>query len=97
MPDPARIEVDGAVVRVEWDDGRTDEISAHTLRLACPCAGCREPGARERLAAFDPDSFTVRSARLVGGYAVGFAFGPDGHSTGIFPYALLREVGDPEE
>lgn len=92
-PSPERIDVDGQLVRVAWDDGREDTLSAATLRLACPCAGCREPGAREPLRLVDAAVYTVTAARLVGGYAINFTFGPDAHATGIFPYELLRELG----
>jgi ATP-binding protein involved in chromosome partitioning len=95
MAEPTKIEVEGGSVRVEWDDGRSDVMSAAELRLACPCAGCREPGVRERLAAAGLSGVSVTGARLVGGYAVGFTFGPDGHATGIYSFSLLRTIGEP--
>jgi DUF971 family protein len=94
MADPARIEVDGPTVTIEWDDERVDVLDASALRAACPCAGCREPGGPGRLTA--AGSVSVTGARLVGGYALNLTFGPDGHSTGIYPFTLLREVGDSE-
>lgn len=36
---------------------------------------------------------TVGQVRAVGGYAVALAFLPDGHSTGIYTYGLLRVLG----
>lgn len=92
MADPVRIEVDGPNVTIEWEDGRVDVFDATALRLACPCAGCREPGATARVAAVG--SASVTGARLVGGYAINFTFGPDGHATGIFPFVLLRDLGN---
>jgi DUF971 family protein len=92
MADPARIEVDGPTVTIEWDDGRIDVLESAALRSACPCAGCREPGGPGKLTAVG--SVTVTGARLVGGYALNLTFGPDGHATGIYPFTLLREVGD---
>jgi DUF971 family protein len=90
VAEPVKIEVEGGSVRVTWDDGRRDDLSAETLRAACPCAGCREPGGRRNPAG----SVAVLDARLVGGYAVNLTFGPDGHATGIYPYGLLRSLGD---
>ncbi|HUG74958.1 MAG TPA: DUF971 domain-containing protein [Acidimicrobiia bacterium] len=92
MADPSRIEVDGPTVTIEWDDSRVDVFDATALRLACPCAGCRQPGSTEKVAAVG--SVSVTDARLVGGYAVNLTFGPDGHATGIFPFALLRDLGE---
>jgi DUF971 family protein len=90
MAEPVRIEVEGGFVAVTWDDGRLDRVPAAMLRAACPCAGCREPGASDRI----PEEARVVDARLVGGYAVSFTFGPDGHATGIYPYGLLRSLGE---
>lgn len=95
MFEPAKIEVEGATVRIEWDDGRHDVLPAPVLREACPCAGCRERrGAPVPDDAGSGQGTTVLGARLVGGYALSLTFGPDGHATGIFPFALLRSLGD---
>lgn len=96
MVEPVTIEVERDAVRITWDDGLVADLPAAVLRAACPCAGCREPGARERLLASEAAQSTVTDARLVGGYAVGLTFGPDGHATGIFPFPLLRGLGEPE-
>jgi ATP-binding protein involved in chromosome partitioning len=90
---PERIEVvERRVVVLTWQDGETSTLSAPQLRGACQCAECREePGRRrtERVLA-GPEPVTVEDARLVGGYAINFVFGPDGHATGIFPFPALR-------
>jgi DUF971 family protein len=90
MAEPVKIEIEGGSVRVTWDDGRRDDLAADVLRTACPCAGCREPAGRRP----QPGRVAVVDARLVGGYAVNLTFGPDGHATGIFPYGLLRSLGE---
>jgi ATP-binding protein involved in chromosome partitioning len=92
VADPARIEVDGTTVTIEWDDDRVDVFDATVLRLACPCAGCREPASTAKVAA--AGSVSVTGARLVGGYAINLTFGPDGHATGIYPFTLLRDLGE---
>jgi DUF971 family protein len=86
MEAPIRIEVERSVLQMAWEDGTQDLIPAAALRAACPCAGCRET-----LTA--PEGTTIESAHVVGDYALGVVFGPDGHATGIFPYDLLRELG----
>jgi DUF971 family protein len=40
-----------------------------------------------------PDLVRIVDTRLVGAYALGFQFAPDGHSTGIFPFDRLRSLG----
>jgi DUF971 family protein len=34
----------------------------------------------------------IAEARIVGDYALGITFSPDGHGTGIFTYDLLRSL-----
>ena len=81
-----RIEVDRALLSMAWEDGATSTITAQELRSACPCAGCRETTTA-------PAGTTIESAHVVGDYALGVVFGPDGHATGIFPYDLLGSLG----
>lgn len=97
MPEPLRIEVaDKTAVTIEWDDGVVSHLDATELRGACMCAGCREPaGAAATRAILTGDvPVTIEDARLVGGYAVSFVFGPDNHGTGIYPFAALRSLGE---
>lgn len=84
---PQRIEVqNGAEMTITWEDDRVDRFSAAILRSACPCAGCRE------VATAVPNT-TIDEVRMVGNYAIGVTFGPDGHATGIYPFDLLRSLG----
>ena len=40
------------------------------------------------------EAIRITAARVVGSYAVSFTFSPDGHATGIFPFDLVRTVGE---
>ncbi len=95
MAQPLRIEVaDKTAVTIEWDDGVVSHLGAAELRGACLCAGCREPAgeaATQAVLAGEPP-VTIEEARLVGGYAVSFVFGPDNHGTGIYPFSALRSL-----
>lgn len=94
---PIRIEVEeGVRVVVTWEDGVESELTARQLRRACRCAVCREPdGEIATAAVLDGDSpVTIDDAKLVGNYAISFGFAPDGHSTGIYPFPALRELGE---
>lgn len=94
---PERIEViEGLEVVITWEGGDTLTYTAAQLRGACQCAECREEPGRlrtERVLA-DSEPVTITETKLVGGYAVNFVFGPDGHSTGIFPFPALRALDD---
>jgi DUF971 family protein len=95
---PERLEVteDGALLRITWAGGRRSDLPAAALRSACPCASCGEPVGRSNLqrtlAASTP--VTIAGAALVGSYALGVTFAPDGHRTGIFPFDLLASLGE---
>ena len=68
-------------------------FSALDLRLACQCAGCvEEMSGRPTLdPGRVPPDVRALSVRLVGAYAVHFAWS-DGHSTGIYPWERLLAI-----
>ncbi len=97
IPVPARIEVDsGTGVTLTWEDGSTARFTAAELRAACQCAACREPAGKEatRLVLDGVAPVTIEKASLVGGYAINFVFGPDGHGTGIYPFGELKHLAE---
>ncbi|MEM7309457.1 MAG: DUF971 domain-containing protein [Planctomycetota bacterium] len=83
--DPVRVSID-------WADGHKTVYPARTLRQLCPCAGCIEEHTGRAL--LDPESvptdIVTRDVALVGNYAISVLFS-DGHSTGIYPFRMLRE------
>jgi DUF971 family protein len=95
---PRQLQIDGggSVLTITWEDGRRQEIAAAALRSACPCATCGEPSGwsamQRSLQGATP--VTIAGAHLVGSYALGLTFAPDGHATGIFPFDLLGSLGE---
>ena len=92
---PLRItKSDPRKIEIEWDDGRKTMLSAAELRSLCPCAGCIDEltGIRRHEPASVPADLTQVDVRLVGNYAIAIRFS-DGHATGIYPFAMLREHG----
>jgi DUF971 family protein len=88
---------------IEWSDGEKRLCRVKELREACPCATCREKHSQPPKPA-DFRSLTIlndaqlQPLRIVkmqplGNYAYNVAFS-DGHDTGIFPFELLRELGE---
>lgn len=82
---------------VEWGDGAVQLIPFAALRRACPCAECAgEMGMPGRFAS-QPDLGTgedeLADIALVGAYGLN-AVWADGHSTGIYTFERLRELGD---
>ena len=96
IPPPSRVEVIGGELAISWPDGAESFIPLEKLRRHCPCAACQgEPdvlgrGENPRVS-YNARSFELRGFKFVGGYA----FAPtwnDGHETGLYPFALLRDL-----
>jgi len=88
----------GDNLAVRWNDGRETFVSWEKLRRACPCAGCGgEPDVLGRVqrpeVSYAPDSFRLASIAPVGGYAL-LPRWADGHSTGIYSFVYLRNLGE---
>ena len=85
-----------ARVCVEWTDGHETVFSAAELRRLCPCARCVNEFTGEKMLdpGSVPDDLTQVDVRLVGNYALCVRFA-DGHDTGIYPFAMLRDL-DPK-
>ena len=93
---PARIHADRAAGTLElvWQDEHVTRYSAHDLRWLCPCAFCRGeaglPGWLDSSPTLTPEQIRLEDVHLVGNYAIAPTWG-DGHHTGYYPFALLRE------
>lgn len=87
----------GGELAVKWDDGGESFILLEQLRRACPCAGCKGEtdilGQRYQNppAPLSAKSFELTRILTVGGYGIQPVWA-DGHATGIYSFALLREV-----
>jgi DUF971 family protein len=97
MSDVANITVERAShVEVTFEDGKVCRFELEELRIACPCAACRN--ARDRgTAAWSPlgprPELAIVDAHLVGAYGLGVSWS-DGHSTGIYAFTALRRWCD---
>lgn len=96
---PQRVEPteDGQRLRIVWWDGAVHEYEPRAIRLACPCAGCVDEFTGRPI--LDPASVAADimpvSIEYVGRYALKFTW-PDGHDTGIYPFDLMRGLGEGE-
>jgi DUF971 family protein len=94
----ADFQVIGGELAIRWNDGAESFVSLEELRRHCPCAGCKGEmdvmgnlykGPEIKLS---PDSFRLIRMAAVGGYALQPTWG-DGHTTGLFSFEYLRELG----
>lgn len=88
----------GDELALAFEDGCEAYIPLPMLRRACPCAVCQgEPDALGRVirpaVQHGPRAFDLAKFDLVGGYALQLFWG-DGHSSGIYSYAYLRNLAD---
>jgi DUF971 family protein len=91
---PEALDVEpGGGIRVRWPSGEEVVVPAARMRDACPCAGCVEEGTGRKL--LDPATIPtdIRPLQItpVGAYAVQFHWS-DGHSTGLYTWATLRQA-----
>jgi DUF971 family protein len=93
-PRPTEITLhsESRVLEIAFDDGRTFRLPYEFLRVYSPSAEVRGHGpGQEQLQAGKRD-VTIVSAEAVGHYALQPTFS-DGHSTGIYSWDLLYELG----
>ena len=81
---------------VAFDNGADYALTAELLRVMSPSAEVQGHSPEERVTV--PGKKAVRILRIepVGNYAARIMF-DDGHSTGLFTWAYLRELGENKE
>ncbi len=87
------LKVEDDELKLVWEDDHVSVYPFRALRLACPCAGCRDEftGAPKLDPATVPADVKGLEVRLVGLYALSIAFS-DGHGTGIYSFENLRSA-----
>ena len=94
---PSDLQLIGAELAIKWPDDRESFVPLEKLRRHCPCAGCK--GETDILGnlyknpekPYAPNAFEIVRLATVGGYAIQPVWA-DGHSTGLFPFELLRQL-----
>jgi len=95
-PTELKVEKDRRLLTVAFDDGASFDLPAELLRVMSPSAEVQGHSPEERVTV--PGKKAVRILRIepVGNYAARIVF-DDGHSTGLFTWAYLRELGENKE
>jgi DUF971 family protein len=91
-PVEIRLPKDRRALRVAFDDGRTFDLSAELLRVTSPSAEVQGHSEAERKTVGGKRNVTILSVDPVGNYAIRIGF-DDMHSTGIYSWAFLRDLG----
>ncbi len=97
---PAKFKKSGeGNIFIKWDDDREFTLSLQYLRDRCPCASCAGESILWReykpspLQVLTPGKYDLKSAEVVGNYALALTWG-DGHATGIYAFDYLRRICD---
>jgi len=96
MAEPVQIiEESNSELSIKWSDDADTYYSAAGLRRACPCAACINEWTGEKMLDDSKisEDISFKHISIVGRYALNFHFS-DGHDSGIFSFALLRNLSE---
>jgi len=91
-PTELRLHKDRKTLAVSFDNGERYDLSAEYLRVKSPSAEVQGHSAEERKTVPGKISVMILEVIPVGNYAVRLVF-DDMHSTGIYGWDYLRELG----
>ncbi len=83
---------DRRALHVTFEDGNTFTLSAELLRVTSPSAEVQGHSEAQRKTVGGKRNVTILSVDPVGNYAVRLGF-DDMHSTGIYSWAFLNDLG----
>ncbi len=95
-PVEIRLAKDRRTLHVAFDDGKAFSLSAELLRVTSPSAEVQGHSEAQRKTVGGKRNVTILSVDAVGNYAVRLGF-DDMHSTGIYSWAFLRDLGQNAE
>jgi len=84
------------MLTVAFDDGETFDLPAEYLRVSSPSAEVQGHSPSERLTVAGKQNVEILELHPIGNYAVRLVF-DDMHSTGIFSWDYLFELGRDHE
>lgn len=84
-----------ATLAIDWADGHKSIYPVRELRLACTCAECVDEWTGENRLEEANVPLDVQPVQIegVGRYAIAIHWS-DGHSTGIYSFERLRQLGE---
>jgi DUF971 family protein len=95
-PTEIRLKDKGRMLMVSFDGGDAFDLSAEYLRVMSPSAEVQGHSAAERKTVGGKQNVAIIQVEPVGNYAVRLVF-DDMHSTGIYSWRYLHELGSEHE
>jgi DUF971 family protein len=98
MPTPTEIRLHqkSRVLEIAFDDGRAFRLPYEYLRVYSPSAEVRGHGPGQEVLQVGKRDIEIRHVEPVGSYAIQPTFS-DGHSTGIYSWEYLYQLGIEQE
>lgn len=94
---PSEIKIESQTrMIIKWNDSTVATIPLVKLRKFCPCAVCnaeREKQSKSYISLFDSNQIRISKINSIGKYAIGIVWG-DGHNTGIYEFAFLKNLSE---
>ena len=95
-PTQLRLHKDRKTLTIAFDNGETFDLSAEYLRVKSPSAEVQGHSPDERKTVAGKKDVAILEVNPIGNYAVRLVF-DDMHSTGIYSWAYLLELGRTRE
>lgn len=92
VPTDIRLHQGSRVLEVSFDSGEVFRLPCELLRVYSPSAEVQGHGPDQRVLQVGKEAVNIRAIHPVGQYAVVLEF-DDGHSTGIYSWTFLHELG----
>jgi DUF971 family protein len=96
VPTEIRLHQKSRVLEIVFSDGRSFRLPYELLRVYSPSAEVRGHGPGQEVLQTGKREVEMRALEPVGSYAVQPVFS-DGHSTGIYSWDYLYELGDNQD
>ena len=96
FPTEIKLHQKSRVMEIAFSDGRSFQLPYELLRVYSPSAEVRGHGPGQEVLQTGKRAIEIRSLEPVGSYAVQPTFS-DGHSTGIFSWDYLYELGENQD
>jgi DUF971 family protein len=93
FPTEIKLHQKSRVMEIAFSDGRSFQLPYELLRVYSPSAEVRGHGPGQEVLQTGKRAIEIRSLEPVGSYAVQPAFS-DGHTTGIYSWDYLYELGE---
>jgi DUF971 family protein len=92
-PEELRLKDQGRTLVISYAGGQSFALSAEQLRVESPSAEVKGHGPGQEVTVAGKRNVRIGRLEPIGNYAVRIVF-DDGHSTGLYTWSYLRELGE---